>query len=271
MGRINYYNTITQAAKLDQLARCRFMSRGEFANGIAAIAGKKIVIVGCGAQGLNQGLNMRDSGCDISYTLRQEAIDAKRASYVNATTNGFKVGTYEELVPTADMVLNLTPDKQHTAVVSAIMPHMKKVTQRAGQQPPRPPPANPIRMPMEAQPLLRCQQPLLAHAHRHASASHASASHPLPILACLALPCLALPLPGRDPRLLARLQHRRGGDADPPRPDCDHGGAQVPGHGGARGVQARLWRAHAHCRPPRERSRRPRPRAGQGVRCRHWW
>jgi len=126
MGRINYYNTLTQAAKLDQLARCRFMSRGEFANGIAAIAGKKIVIVGCGAQGLNQGLNMRDSGCDISYTLRQEAIDAKRASYVNATTNGFKVGTYEELVPTADMVLNLTPDKQHTAVVSAIMPHMKK-------------------------------------------------------------------------------------------------------------------------------------------------
>ena len=77
MGRINYYNTITQAAKLDQLARCRFMSRGEFANGIAAIAGKKIVIVGCGAQGLNQGLNMRDSGCDISYTLRQSAIDSK--------------------------------------------------------------------------------------------------------------------------------------------------------------------------------------------------
>jgi len=102
------------------------MQRGEFANGITAIAGKKIVIVGCGAQGLNQGLNMRDSGCDVSYTLRQSAIDAKRASYVNATNNGFKVGTYEELIPTADMVLNLTPDKQHTAVVSAVMPHMKQ-------------------------------------------------------------------------------------------------------------------------------------------------
>ena len=38
---------------------------------------KKIVIVGCGAQGLNQGLNMRDSGLDISYTLRQGAIDQK--------------------------------------------------------------------------------------------------------------------------------------------------------------------------------------------------
>jgi len=126
MKRINYYNTLTQAAKLDQLARCRFMARSEFANGIEKIAGKNIVIVGCGAQGLNQGLNMRDSGCNISYTLRQSAIDAKRASFVNATTNGFKVGTYEELIPAADLVLNLTPDKQHSAVVNAVMPLMKQ-------------------------------------------------------------------------------------------------------------------------------------------------
>lgn len=123
---MNYYNTLSQADKLDQLARCRFMDRSEFANGIAAIAGKKVVIVGCGAQGLNQGLNMRDSGCDVSYALRKSAIDAKRASFVNANANGFKVGTYEELIPQADLVLNLTPDKQHTAVVSAIMPLMKK-------------------------------------------------------------------------------------------------------------------------------------------------
>ena len=36
------------------------------------------------------------------------------------------MGTYEELIPTADMVLNLTPDKQHTSVVNAIMPLMKQ-------------------------------------------------------------------------------------------------------------------------------------------------
>jgi len=124
--RGNYYNTLSQAEKLDQLARCRFMDKGEFADGIAAIADKKVVIVGCGAQGLNQGLNMRDSGCDVSYALRQGAIDAKRASFVNADSNGFAVGTYEDLVPQADLVLNLTPDKQHTAVVSAIMPFMKQ-------------------------------------------------------------------------------------------------------------------------------------------------
>ena len=67
------------------------MDRSEFSDGCTALLGKKVVVVGCGAQGLNQGLNMRDSGCDVSYALRQSAIDEKRASFVNAQTNGFKV------------------------------------------------------------------------------------------------------------------------------------------------------------------------------------
>lgn len=125
-SRINYFNTLSMANKLNQLAQCRFMARSEFANGVEALKGKKVVIVGCGAQGLNQGLNMRDSGCDVSYTLRQGAIDAKRQSFVNATSNGFTVGNYEELIPDADVVLNLTPDKQHTDVVTTIMPLMKQ-------------------------------------------------------------------------------------------------------------------------------------------------
>ena len=54
-------------------------------------------------QGLNQGLNMRDSGLDISYALRADAIGEKRVSFRNATENGFKVGTYEELIPSADL------------------------------------------------------------------------------------------------------------------------------------------------------------------------
>jgi len=124
--RTNYYNGLSQAQKLDQLARCRFMDRSEFADGIAALDGKKCVIVGCGAQGLNQGLNMRDSGCDVSYALRDSAIAEKRPSYANAAGNGFTVGTYDDLIPGADVVLNLTPDKQHTAVVNAVMPLMKR-------------------------------------------------------------------------------------------------------------------------------------------------
>jgi ketol-acid reductoisomerase len=121
----NYFNTLSLRDKLDQLGRCRFMDASEFNEGVAALKGKKIVIVGCGAQGLNQGLNMRDSGLDVSYTLRGAAITEKRKSFLNATENNFKVGTYEEMIPTADLLINLTPDKQHTAVVSAVMPLMK--------------------------------------------------------------------------------------------------------------------------------------------------
>jgi ketol-acid reductoisomerase len=102
------------------------MEVSEFEDGIAALEGKNIVIVGCGAQGLNQGLNMRDSGLSISYALRKGAIEQKRASFVNATSNDFKVGTYEELIPSADVVINLTPDKNHTPVVNEVMPLMKK-------------------------------------------------------------------------------------------------------------------------------------------------
>jgi ketol-acid reductoisomerase len=122
----NYFNTLPLRLQLEQLGVCEFMDQSQFADGIAALAGKKVVIVGCGAQGLNQGLNMRDSGLDISYALRADAIAEKRASFKNASENGFTVGTYEELIPTADLVCNLTPDKQHTAVVNAIMPLMKK-------------------------------------------------------------------------------------------------------------------------------------------------
>ena len=122
----NYFNTLPLREQLAELAKCRFMHNAEFADGVDALKGKKLVVIGCGAQGLNPGLNLRDSGLDVSYALRPEAIEQKRQSWKNATENGFTVGTYEELIPTADVVLNLTPDKQHTAVVTAVMPLMKE-------------------------------------------------------------------------------------------------------------------------------------------------
>ena len=122
----NYFNTLPLRRQLDELGTCRFMDASEFADGIEAAKGKKIVIVGCGAQGLNQGLNMRDSGLDVSYTLRAAAIEEKRQSFLNASENGFAVGSYEEMLPAADIVMNLTPDKQHTAVVASVIPHMKE-------------------------------------------------------------------------------------------------------------------------------------------------
>ena len=121
----NYFNSLPLREQLNQLGTCEFMDKTAFADGINALKGKKMVIIGCGAQGLNQGLNLRDSGLDISYALRNDAIEQKRVSWKNATDNQFIVGTYEELIPAADVVINLTPDKQHSAVVSAVMPLMK--------------------------------------------------------------------------------------------------------------------------------------------------
>jgi ketol-acid reductoisomerase len=123
---MNYFNSLPLRLQLEELSKCRFMDKSEFASGVDMLKGKKVVILGCGAQGLNQGLNMRDSGLDISYALRAEAIAEKRQSWQNATDNSFNVGTFEELIPTADLVLNLTPDKQHTPVINKVMPLMKK-------------------------------------------------------------------------------------------------------------------------------------------------
>jgi len=122
----NYFNTLPHRLKVQELGKCDFMNSTAFANGVEKLKGKKIVIIGCGAQGLAQGQNMRDSGLQVAYALRKEAIEGKRASFVNATENGFEVGTFEEIIPTADLVSNLAPDKQHTDVVKKIVPLMKK-------------------------------------------------------------------------------------------------------------------------------------------------
>jgi len=122
----NYFNSLPLRLQLEQLGKCDFMEESEFADGVKKLVGKKIVILGCGAQGFAQGLNMRDSGLDISYALRKIEIDEKQISYQNAIDNKFTVGTFEEMVPKADLVLNLTPDKYHTPVVKVAMPLMKK-------------------------------------------------------------------------------------------------------------------------------------------------
>lgn len=122
----NYFNSLPLRLQLEQLGKCDFMDESEFADGVKKLLGKKVVVLGCGAQGLAQGLNMRDSGLDVSYALRKDSIDKKKASWQNAVDNNFKVGTFEELVPTADLVMNLTPDKQHTPVVNTVVPLMKK-------------------------------------------------------------------------------------------------------------------------------------------------
>ena len=42
----NYFNQLSLRDQLHQLGQCRFMEASEFENGIAALEGKNIVIVG---------------------------------------------------------------------------------------------------------------------------------------------------------------------------------------------------------------------------------
>ena len=63
---MNYFSSLTFRDKIKQLGQCRFMDPSEF-NGVEKLKGKKVVIVGCGAQGFHQGLNLRDSGLDVTY------------------------------------------------------------------------------------------------------------------------------------------------------------------------------------------------------------
>ncbi|CAL4043695.1 Ketol-acid reductoisomerase (NADP(+)) [Buchnera aphidicola (Phyllaphis fagi)] len=122
----NYFNTLNFRQKITQLKKCRLLSKKEFNNKTNILKNKNIVIIGCGAQGLNQGLNMRDSGLNISYALREDSINKKNKSWLNATKNNFKVGNYNELIPTADLIINLTPDKQHRQVIDNIQHLIKK-------------------------------------------------------------------------------------------------------------------------------------------------
>jgi len=122
---MNYFCSLPFREQVRQLGTCRLMNADEF-HGVQALKGERIIILGCGAQGLNQGLNLRDSGLNVAYALRSDAIAEKRQSWKNTNEYKFEVGSFEEMIPNADLVMNLTPDKQHSSVVSKIIPLMKK-------------------------------------------------------------------------------------------------------------------------------------------------
>ncbi|MFT8229777.1 MAG: ketol-acid reductoisomerase [Enterobacterales bacterium] len=122
---MNYFNKLNFNQKLKQLKKCRFMQKNEFINSLNYLKNKKIVIIGCGSQGLNQGLNMRDSGLNISYALRDSTIQKKGLSWQNAKKNGFNIGTLKDMIPHGDLIINLTPDKEHQEVIQFIQPLMK--------------------------------------------------------------------------------------------------------------------------------------------------
>ena len=43
----NYFNSLSETEKRDQLSKCRFMNLDEFSQDNKFLIGKKIVIIGC--------------------------------------------------------------------------------------------------------------------------------------------------------------------------------------------------------------------------------
>lgn len=122
----NYFNSLNFRQRLIQLKQGSFIHQNQFCNQVKFLENKKIVIVGCGAQGFNQGLNLRDSGLNVTYALREESIKKKSLSWIRAKKKNFFVGTLEELIPSADLVINLTPDKEHAQIIKKLQNLMKK-------------------------------------------------------------------------------------------------------------------------------------------------
>lgn len=122
---MNYFNKLSFRQKIQEIKKCRFMKKKEFKNKNNILKNKKIVIIGCGSQGLNQGLNMRDSGLNVAFALKNKSILNQNKSWLNASKNNFEVNNYEQLIPVADLVINLTPDKQHTNVIQEVQKLMK--------------------------------------------------------------------------------------------------------------------------------------------------
>src|SRR6185437_13253074 len=86
-----------------------------------ALQGKKIGILGYGAQGRAQALNLRDSGYDVTVGIRQGGPTFKQA-----TEDGFKPESFSDVAAKSDIIHVLLPDDVQPAVYKEhIAPHLK--------------------------------------------------------------------------------------------------------------------------------------------------
>ena len=75
------------------------------------IKSKKIAVIGFGSQGYGQGLNLKDSGCDVVFGLRQGGVSDTKAKDYGLTTMAIP-----EAVEYADVVQLLIPDEVQAKV-----------------------------------------------------------------------------------------------------------------------------------------------------------
>jgi len=88
---------------------------------LAALAGKKIAVIGFGSQGHAHALNLKESGMDVTVGLRPG-----RPSWARAEAAGLKVATVAEAAQMADVIMILINDEKQGQVFEAeIKPYLK--------------------------------------------------------------------------------------------------------------------------------------------------
>lgn len=88
----------------------------------AALAGKKIAIIGYGSQGHAHALNLKESGYDVRVGLRSDS-----ASVEKATKAGLKVMEPAAAAKEADLIMMLVPDETAADIYAAdIEPNLVK-------------------------------------------------------------------------------------------------------------------------------------------------
>jgi len=83
---------------------------------LSLIRGRRVAVLGYGAQGRAQALNLRDSGVDVVVGLREGS-----ASAAAAEAAGLAVATPAQAVKTADVVVLLVPDSVQPGLYSDVI------------------------------------------------------------------------------------------------------------------------------------------------------
>ena len=87
----------------------------------AALAGKRVAIIGYGNQGRAQALNLHDSGIDVVVGLRGNSGSAQEAEAA-----GLEIALVEHAVASAEVVMMLAPDEIHDALYREIEPDLRE-------------------------------------------------------------------------------------------------------------------------------------------------
>lgn len=87
---------------------------------------KKILVVGFGAQGSAQALNLRDSGFEVAIALKESSIKYQSDTYQAARNANFEVTSIAEGARDAFLVINLTPERAHRESTRELMEYMQE-------------------------------------------------------------------------------------------------------------------------------------------------